>query len=116
MSTLNAHYRLESLMILECVHVCVSHLGLSFPTMQSVEMMNGALRGGPWVGENLEDVKIVAQSVCSHQQHSYNKHTHTVISIRNPPHHIANHSQHIFFCSFYLAMVHVHVLFASSSA
>lgn len=77
MSTLNAHYRLESLMILECVHVCVSHLGLSFPTMQSVEMMNSALRGGPWVGENLEDVKIVAQSVCSHQQHSYNKHTHT---------------------------------------
>lgn len=50
------------------------YLGLSFPTMQGVEMMNGALRGRPWVGQNLEDVKIVAKSVGGHQQHSYNKH------------------------------------------
>lgn len=26
------------------------------------------------MGENLEDVKIMAQSVGSHQEHSYNKH------------------------------------------
>lgn len=62
----------------ECVlRVCVSDLGLSFSTVQGVEMVNSALWGRPWVGENLEDVKIVAQSVGSHQQHSCNKHTHT---------------------------------------
>lgn len=26
-----------------CVYVCVSDLGLSFPTMQGIEMVNGAL-------------------------------------------------------------------------
>lgn len=57
--------------------MCVSDLGLGLSTMQGVEMVNSALWGRPWVGENLEHVKIVAQSVGSHQQHSCNKHTHT---------------------------------------
>lgn len=51
-------------------HWCLSDLSLCFSAVQGVEMVNGALWGRPRVGEDLEDVKIVAQGVCSDQQHS----------------------------------------------
>lgn len=43
--------------------------------MQGVEMVNGALWGRPRVGEDLENVKIVAQGVRRDQQHSCKKDT-----------------------------------------
>lgn len=67
----------SSMIVQQCARACVSDLGLSFSTMQGVEMVNSTLRGRPWVGENLEDVKVVAQRVSGYQQHSYNKHTHS---------------------------------------
>lgn len=52
------------------IHLCLSDLSLRFSPVQGVEMVNGALRGRPRVGEDLEDVKIMAQGVSSDQQHS----------------------------------------------
>lgn len=48
----------------------ISNLGFSLAAMQCIKMVNGTLGGRPRVGEDLEDMEIVAQSVGSHQQHS----------------------------------------------
>lgn len=46
------------------------YLGFRFATMKSVQVMHGTLGGRPRVRQDLENVEVVAQRVCGHQEHT----------------------------------------------
>lgn len=56
------------------------YLGLSLSTVKCVEVVDSRLIGGPGVCEDLEHMEVMAQGVCSHQQHTWRQRDHMDIN------------------------------------